>query len=356
MGQIKVAFWNLQNLFDTTPNAIATDLEFTPAQDWTQAAFDAKRRNLAEVIASMHGGSGPDLLGVCEVERTGLTRLLAKDAGLANHDVAEVSPTDQRGINVSLIYSKRLFAPVDPKAVKGHMIHVRYPTRDILQVPLTVRANGARLDVLVNHWPSRRRGQYESEPLRIAVAEMAGRVVDEMLKFSYDDLFQAGGMPKLDALKDRWNHNVLLMGDFNDEPHSRSVVEHLRAAKDEDHVEEDMKVSGATLDVRRRNYLDRKPYLFNCMWPLLGSPDLGSLYYSGNTNSANLLDQFMISRGLFYGNQKLRMKRDSVQIFKAPPMTTPKGRPREFDKKEFKAKGQSGYSDHFPIEAVIETL
>ncbi len=355
MAQIKVAFWNLQNLFDTTPNAIATDLEFTPAEGWTQAAFEAKRANLAAIIALMHGGTGPDLLGVCEVENTGLAKQLAHAAGLTNHEVAEVAATDQRGINVSLIYSKAVFAPVAPASVRPHVVHVRYPTRDILQVPL-VLLNGTKLDVLVNHWPSRRLGQYESEPLRITVAELAGRIVDEILKFSRDELFQAGGMPPLADLKARWDRNVLLMGDFNDEPHSRSVVDHLRASKDEDRVEEELKVSGATPELQRKSYLGQKPYLFDCMWPLLGTPDLGSHHFSDNTNTANLLDQFMISRGLFYGRSGLRLKRDSVKIFRAPPMTTPKGRPRPFDKKAFAASGKSGYSDHFPIEAVIEVL
>ena len=35
MAEIKVAFWNLQNLFDTTASEIAADLEFTPDDGWT---------------------------------------------------------------------------------------------------------------------------------------------------------------------------------------------------------------------------------------------------------------------------------------------------------------------------------
>jgi hypothetical protein len=50
MAEIKVAFWNVENLFDTTASSIATDLEFTPAQGWTQAVFDLKVRNIAAII------------------------------------------------------------------------------------------------------------------------------------------------------------------------------------------------------------------------------------------------------------------------------------------------------------------
>jgi hypothetical protein len=31
MPEIKIAFWNVGNLFDTTASELATDLEFTPA-------------------------------------------------------------------------------------------------------------------------------------------------------------------------------------------------------------------------------------------------------------------------------------------------------------------------------------
>ncbi len=68
MAVIKVASWNLQNLFDTTASDIAADLEFTPAQGWDAEALDKKLTNLATVIKAMHGGQGPDLLGIVEVE------------------------------------------------------------------------------------------------------------------------------------------------------------------------------------------------------------------------------------------------------------------------------------------------
>lgn len=68
MSAINIAFWNVQNLFDTTASPIATDLEFTPEQGWTDEVFDIKVANIASIIRQMHGGTGPDLLGLCEVE------------------------------------------------------------------------------------------------------------------------------------------------------------------------------------------------------------------------------------------------------------------------------------------------
>jgi len=70
--------------------------------------------------------------------------------------------------------------------MRGHVVNLRYATRDIFEVRLRLKGSGTtpELSVLVNHWPSRKNGQYETEPLRINAAEHAGRVVDGYLKYS----------------------------------------------------------------------------------------------------------------------------------------------------------------------------
>ena len=65
----------------------------------------------------------------------------------------------------------------------------------------------------------------------------------------------------------------------------------------------------------------------------------------------NLLDQFMVTRGLFFGKRQLQFDPASVEIFRAAEMTSPKGRPLGFDRKTKK-----GFSDHFPITALIRTV
>ena len=67
-NKINVSFWNLGNLFDTTPSAISSDLEFTPQRGWDDKAKDKKLENLAKTINSLHNNQGPDLLGLCEIE------------------------------------------------------------------------------------------------------------------------------------------------------------------------------------------------------------------------------------------------------------------------------------------------
>jgi hypothetical protein len=358
---IKTAFWNLQNLFDARLSEIAADLGFTPDRGWTEEVVEAKLDQLAAVIRLMHDGAMPDLLGVCEVENKSLMERLAARLDADRYAVAHIESPDIRGIDTSLLYDRNVFYPHPDLPIRAVKVTNRYPTRDIFEVPLRLHSNDAELIVFVNHWPSRSRGKYESEPLRISVASHLGKLVDQHLKI---DRLTYLNMPDseetMDMLNYRWNRNILLMGDFNDEPFNRSILDYLKASSGTDHLEE--KIKAGRGDVRAHTpspaaYFADQAYLFNCMWPFLALPDTGTLHYSGATNSMNVLDQFMISRGLYYGLQGLRLDRSSVKIFKPDIMSSArKKRPVKFD---FDSKGNdapSGYSDHFPITAELEVL
>lgn len=349
MSDIKVGFWNLQNLFDTDLSEIAADFEYTPEEGWDQQAFDAKVTNLASVIDLMHDDQGPDLLGICEVENRQVAEKLIDKCKRQDYELAHVDSPDIRGIDTSLIFSKDIFELIDEPV--AHLVHLRYATRDIFQVNLRVLENNAELMVLVNHWPSRWRGLYKTEPYRITVASHCGQIVDKILKFPRNEyLNMVDSQATLEKLNHRWDRNVLVMGDFNDEPFNRSVLDELKATSGEDKLEEKIKKSKGRNTPTPESYLEEQAYLFNCMWQSLGQPDEGTHYYSDSTNTMNTLDQFIISRGLYYKSQGLKMKLDSVIIFKPGIMKTEgKGRPKEFNKET-----KTGFSDHFPIQALIE--
>lgn len=150
MNQVSVAFWNLQNLFGTDLNEIASDLEFTPQQGWNEDILDKKLENLAKVINSLGRKSnsnsnsnsnssthmdlrgGPDLLGLCEVENANLAKRLIDKIGRSDYEVAEYQDSsDIRGIDTCLIYSKDIFECSNTKA---YNVNLRYPTRDIFEI------------------------------------------------------------------------------------------------------------------------------------------------------------------------------------------------------------------------------
>ena len=261
MPDIKVAFWNLENLFDTTASAIATVLEFTPAEGWTDAVMQAKIQNLAEVVKLLHGGGGPDLLGVCEIENVAVAELLLAAIGRPDLKIEHRDSPDLRGIDTCLFYSNKVFKAPPQSAIRNHILHLRYPTRDILEVELELKNSPAKLLALVNHWPSRMQGRFETEPLRIATAERCGRIVDDYLKFGLAEFL---GLPDTAATKQniasRWNRNVLIMGDFNDEPYDRSILAYLHATKDLDVSRKTSSSRPAKTSRLRRPISERRPF------------------------------------------------------------------------------------------------
>jgi hypothetical protein len=163
-SDLKVAFWNVGNLFDTEQKYIAMDFQFTPQKGWTDEVKNKKLDNLASVIKTMEFGMEgsknrePDLLGLSEVENKYILQELIERLGPDKYVIADYwDEADLRGIDTCLIYSKDKF---DILETKEFSIDFRYPTRDIFLAKLRVKTNGGEIYVLVSHWPSRR-GKFE---------------------------------------------------------------------------------------------------------------------------------------------------------------------------------------------------
>ena len=347
MATLRVAWWNLGNLFDTVDDPISRDFEFTPEHGWTQEAYEAKRDNLAAVLTELE----PELLGVAELEGDAVfADLLAATANEHLRVVEDPAGTsDLRGIDVSLAFDERKLSVVERRS---HVVHMRYMTRDIFEVVFELVETGERLVVMASHWPSRRLGRRESEPLRIAVAEnLAYLVRDHLLvdSITYEQLRADGD---LEAVRAKWETRVLLVGDFNDEPPDTSVVDHLQASSELE------RVTGPTNDIdsfraQTADYRETDAFLYNPCWRFLAPENLGSFFISSTpagevfANRYQVLDQLVVSRGLLKASG-LRLALDSVDLWRAPSVATPSGRPRRFDRKTGK-----GTSDHLPLVATL---
>jgi endonuclease/exonuclease/phosphatase family metal-dependent hydrolase len=351
MPTLRVAWWNLENLFDTVDDPISRDFEFTPANGWTEEAYAAKRANLAAALNELHGGQGPELLGVAEVEGDAVFADLLAAMGKPHLKVVEdpAGTSDLRGIDVSLAYDERKLSVVERRS---HVVHLRYMTRDIFEVVFELVETGERLVVIASHWPSRRLGRLESEPLRIAVAEnIAFLVRDHLLvdSITYEQLRADGDLATVRA---KWETPVLLLGDFNDEPPDRSVLDHLQASSELD------RVTGPTNDIdgfraQTADYRETDAFLYNPCWRFLAPENLGSFFISSTpagevfANRYQVLDQLVVSRGLLKPSG-LRLELDSVDLRRTPSVATPSGRPRRFDRHTGK-----GTSDHLPLVATL---
>jgi len=306
------AFWNVENLFDVVNSPRRSDkLQRTLGRElsgWTEARLGRKIAQLASVIRKMNDGSGPDLLGVCEVENDHVLQRLATACALPgrNYQVAHHDMSDNRGIDVAFLYDADLFSA---ELTFSHYVVKRTATRDLFQVNFRSAA-GNLLVVIGNHWPSRMGGRFETEPYRI----MAG----ETLAYFHERIRQIHGTDVA----------VLAMGDFNDQPSDRALTNyalshHMRA-----------KVTRA-----------RSPKFLNLTWATMGSGQ-GTHYHE---NTAAVLDQLLVSKGLLTGNSGFMALTDTVEIVRFPEMTASGTYPVPIRFGRGASSNRDGFSDHFPI-------
>ncbi len=311
-----LAWWNLENLFDVEssrqrPAWLKGQLR-SSLRGWTASVLQIKINQLASIIGAMNGGRGPDLLGVCEVENEPvlkrLVRALAplgRDYGIAHHDTS-----DHRGIDVAFIYDRARFTA---NKQFFHVVQKRPATRALFQVNFTT-VHGSSLILIGNHWPARSAGKFESEPFRILAAETLSYFLEKIPeKFGRET-------------------NVLVMGDFNDEPWDRSLTDYALSTRERTKVE----------SVRARS-----PYLYNMMWAGAAG-GIGTYHYGG---AWLMLDQTLINRSLARGSESLALMDNSLEIFSTPEMREGSaGAPRRFG---LPGNGGGidprGFSDHFPV-------
>jgi len=208
--------------------------------------------------------------------------------------------------------------------------------------------------VISSHWPSRGLGKYRSEPLRIAVAEHIAYLVESHVKVEPEEYERLRDEENdLEPVMRKWETKVMVVGDFNDEPGERSVVDHLKASNELD------RVIGETNDIdgfedETADYRGQDVFLFNPTWKFLPQQNTGT-YFLDNLKSGEklakryqVLDQLVASRGLVSGNG-LKLDIGSLDIFRDSLVATSSGRPRRFRKNSMK-----GTSDHLPLTAVLK--
>lgn len=321
MTEHYIAWWNVENLFDTSTSATRPDwLQkklSAELKGWTAAVLDRKCKQLARVINVMNDGAGPDILGVCEVEsKSVLDKLVAsldlpdRDYGVRHHDTS-----DARGIDVAFIFDQNKFT-ADTK-IFDRVILKRNATRDIVQANFKSKAGGNDLILIGNHWPSRLGGRYESEPYRILAAETLSYWLDRIPDFMG---FEAP---------------VVVMGDFNDDAFDRSITDYALGVRDKTKV------------ASKRS---TKPYLYNPSWKLYGE-NRGTHYF----DHWGVLDQIMVNRPLVRTDSKFKLVAGSFNTF-APDFIFKNNKPRRFSRPAKKDFDREGFSDHLPVFVKIKEV
>ncbi|MFI3330402.1 MAG: endonuclease/exonuclease/phosphatase family protein [Rikenellaceae bacterium] len=103
-----LAFYNVENLFDTLPSPNYADQDFTPTgkYKWTSDKYRAKIENISYAIDQISA----DIIGLCEIENESVIRDLVINLK-TDYNYLVLSNGDRRGINMALLYKGDKFTP-----------------------------------------------------------------------------------------------------------------------------------------------------------------------------------------------------------------------------------------------------
>ena len=305
---LKIVFYNVENLFDLENEPGKRDGEFTPggSKKWTKERYNKKLQDLSKVLVSIDSFDLPEVVGLCEVENINVVGDLFKTGALASggYGLVHFESPDFRGIDCALAYRKPEMEVLDSKAINVSFDDdPGYVTRDVLYVKGKMK-NKQVFHFFVNHWPSRIGGLEKTSHKRKHVAAIVKTKVDSILA-------------------EEPGANIVIMGDMNDEPHNASIAEILGAHQE----------------------ISPSSVLVNMMAPQ-AKQGKGSYNFRGNWN---MLDNIIVSKALFDG-KGYDCITGAGEVFSKEWM--------EYKNKEGKVSPNrtyggpnyyGGISDHFPV-------
>ncbi len=299
-------WWNVENLFDPYNDPATEDDDFTPQGklQWTEKRVALKRMRIRHLLSAVEAHPEyrkyPDILAFAEVEnRKIFEETLEGICGVSYKTIYHES-RDPRGIDIGLAYNPKTIIQTGSKAYTVHLEDK--PTRKIIVAGFS--AANHPFHIILNHWPSRSFDTEWTEPKRLAAAKVARHILDSLLAVH----------PKAD---------VIVMGDFNDEPADRSLKQVLRSTFDASRV----RANGNDL-------------LYNC-WS--GYEGIGSYFYN---NHWQQIDQILLSPGML-DNNGLSAPEHAFRCFTFFRLIDYSGKKpwATYEKRKY----TGGYSDHLPL-------
>ena len=311
-----IAFYNLENLFDTINDTSIND-EASPMMELKSnrsKVYWDKIDKLASTIAQIgldKANTSPAIIGVSEVENLGVIEDLVKNKHLVknNYGIIHYDSPDKRGIDVALLYQKKYFKPIYHEAFNPNIYKNNFKvyTRD--QLLVSGYLDDELIHVIVNHWPSRSGGEAKSRPLREKAAYQNTKIIDQIRENDP-------------------NAKILILGDFNDDPINSSFKNILKTKRKKKNVGKN-DIYNPYEDLYMRGF--------------------NTLAYRDNLN---LFDMILISSPLLDRGVKdfSNYKMFQAMIFNKRFLSDKKGKFKGYPFRSFSNGGYTGgYSDHYPV-------
>jgi endonuclease/exonuclease/phosphatase family metal-dependent hydrolase len=304
---LKIASYNVENLFDMQNNGTEYD-EYKPNKhNWTNKNLKKKLLNIAEVICDINA----DIIGLQEVENENVLKLLRKNLKQVGcyYQYYTITHKKKSAIQVALL-SK---IPIDYS--QEIVVSQSLEYRNILEVKFKVE--NQTFFIFVNHWTSKR----SDESKRIYSARTL--------------------VHRLKNLPDKSEY--IILGDFNND-----YDEHLKEEKTAiNHILKTIDTNGKFFRMNDLFYQDFSHYN---LW--LEQPNFRrwSHNFYGNKQA---LDTIVLPQTLFDG-KGIDYVDNSFEVFKRRYLFQKYGYLFRWQYKKNRHLGK-GYSDHLPIYAIFST-
>lgn len=207
--EVQIAFWNVENLFDTKDDTLTNDDEYLPysMRGWNYDRYQKKLNHIYKTIIAMGEWQPPTLIALAEVENKHVLEDLLTQTPLARvgYHIVHQNSEDRRGIDLAILYQPKKIALLDTT-----FINIRFPaapnsrTRDVIYIKGKVLAAEDTIHLWANHWPSRYGGGKSSEGRRVYVSDVVKAHLENVIQ--NDE-----------------NARCIVLGDFNDAPNDLSL-------------------------------------------------------------------------------------------------------------------------------------
>ncbi|KUJ50757.1 endonuclease [Chryseobacterium sp. JAH] len=305
------AFYNVENLFLPDPQPIhRLDPSKSGLRNWDERKYRDKLFKISHVFQLMKEETGilPCMIGLSEISgRKVLEDLVEMSPFNSQYGIIHYNSMDERKVDVALLYDKSKIEVVDSEAITFFFeISDNNPenydtTRDVLFSK--VKYKDEIINVFVAHLPSKREKDINQPKREYILSEIRNRIL---------------------KIVNVEKENVILCGDFNENPDDENLVRVL-------------------FDDSQQKVLE------NPFQDLYSTKNYSAFHYK----SGLLFDQIMLSRSFFDNNQSLSFY--DAKIFKPEKL---RSRNKMFNERPFRTYAGTrylgGYSDHFPVFVVLK--
>ncbi len=319
-NNFRVLFYNVENLFDTRNDSLKDDNDFLPDgfMRWSDWKYKEKLNKITKVITAVGEMNSPALVGLCEVENDSVLHDLTRRSTLSvqGYNFIVTNSPDERGIDVALLYQQHQYRLLEYTQYEIKFSDKRTrPTRNILHSVGTL-INKDTLDIFVCHFPSRISGKHETEKARIESAQVLRNKVDSILSI-------------------RTKPYLIIMGDFNDEPHDKSLLNVLKA--------------------KQKKEIIKSGDLYNLLFSKNKKAEYGTYKYQGIWSVS---DHLIVNGRLLNVDNSIHVKNNKAYIYN--DIFLLEKDEKYYGMKPFRTnlgpRYNGGFSDHLPIYMDLNIL